>query len=103
VIIKIQEPDRINHDCRKWEDQFDLSLAPETAREFHDEVLSKEKAKTAHFCSMCGPHFCSMKITEDVKKYAAQQGIEESVAVERGLRDKAEKFQHPGAEIYSKP
>jgi phosphomethylpyrimidine synthase len=87
----------------RWEDQFNLSLDPETAREFHDETLPQEGAKTAHFCSMCGPHFCSMKITEDVRKYAAQQGIDESAAIEQGLREKAEEFQHAGAEIYSKP
>jgi phosphomethylpyrimidine synthase len=87
----------------RWEDQFNLSLDPETAREFHDETLPAEGAKSAHFCSMCGPHFCSMRITEDVRKYAAQQGIEESAAIEHGLREKAEEFQHAGAEIYSKP
>ncbi len=69
----------------RWEDQFNLSLDPETAREFHDETLPQEGAKTAHFCSMCGPHFCSMKITEDVRKYAAEQGIAESEAL--GIRN----------------
>jgi phosphomethylpyrimidine synthase len=87
----------------RWEDQFNLSLDPETAREFHDETLPQEGAKTAHFCSMCGPHFCSMKITEDVRKYAAQQGVEESSAIDHGLRAKAQEFQEAGAEIYSKP
>ena len=87
----------------RWEDQFNLSLDPETALAFHDETLPMEGAKSAHFCSMCGPHFCSMKITEDVRKYAAQQGIEESAAIKQGLREKAEEFQHAGAEIYSKP
>jgi phosphomethylpyrimidine synthase len=87
----------------RWEDQFNLSLDPETAREFHDETLPSEGAKSAHFCSMCGPHFCSMKITEDVRKYAAQKGIDESVAIGEGLRDKAEEFRNAGAEIYSKP
>ena len=62
----------------RWEDQFNLSLDPETAREFHDETLPQEGAKTAHFCSMCGPHFCSMKITEDVRKYAAEQHLAEA-------------------------
>ena len=62
-----------------------------------------EGAKSAHFCSMCGPHFCSMKITEDVRKYAAQKGIDENTALEQGLRDKAEEFQQAGAEIYPKP
>jgi phosphomethylpyrimidine synthase len=87
----------------RWEDQFNLALDPETAREFHDETLPAEGAKTAHFCSMCGPHFCSMKITEDVRKYAAQKGIDESVAIGAGLREKAEEFRNAGAEIYSKP
>jgi phosphomethylpyrimidine synthase len=87
----------------RWEDQFNLSLDPETAREFHDETLPSEGAKSAHFCSMCGPHFCSMKITEDVRKYAAQKGIDESVVIGEGLRDKAEEFRNAGAEIYSKP
>jgi phosphomethylpyrimidine synthase len=87
----------------RWEDQFNLSLDPETAREFHDETLPSEGAKTAHFCSMCGPHFCSMKITEDVRRYAKENAIDESSAIEHGLRQKAEEFQHSGAEIYSKP
>jgi len=87
----------------RWEDQFNLSLDPETARSFHDETLPMEGAKSAHFCSMCGPHFCSMKITEDVRKYAAQKGIDENAAIEQGLREKAEEFKHVGAEIYSKP
>jgi phosphomethylpyrimidine synthase len=87
----------------RWEDQFNLSLDPETAREFHDETLPAEGAKSAHFCSMCGPHFCSMKITEDVRKYAAQKGIDESVAIGEGLLEKAEEFRNAGAEIYSKP
>ena len=68
----------------RWEDQFNLSLDPVTAREFHDETLPQDGAKTAHFCSMCGPHFCSMKITEDVRKYAAEQGIAEEEALKRG-------------------
>ena len=87
----------------RWEDQFNLSLDPETARSFHDETLPMEGAKSAHFCSMCGPHFCSMKITEDVRKYAAEKGIDESTAIEAGLHEKAKEFQHAGAEIYSKP
>src|SRR6266536_1659504 len=87
----------------RWEDQFNLSSDPITAREFHDETLPQEGAKSAHFCSMCGPHFCSMKITEDVRKYAAEKGIDEISAIEQGLREKAEEFQHAGAEIYSKP
>jgi phosphomethylpyrimidine synthase len=84
----------------RWEDQFNLSLDPETAREFHDETLPQEGAKTAHFCSMCGPHFCSMKITEDVRKYAAEQGLAESEALESGMKEKAKEFVEKGAEVY---
>jgi phosphomethylpyrimidine synthase len=85
----------------RWEDQFNLALDPETARDFHDETLPQEGAKTAHFCSMCGPHFCSMRITEDVRKYAAEQGITEQAAIEQGLKQKATEFTEKGAEIYS--
>ncbi len=84
----------------RWEDQFNLSLDPETAREFHDETLPQDGAKTAHFCSMCGPHFCSMKITEDVRKYAAEQGLSEEAALRRGLEEKSREFVDGGAEIY---
>ena len=77
----------------RWEDQFELSLDPETARAFHDETLPQEGAKTAHFCSMCGPHFCAMKITEDVRKYAAAQGVSEEEGLRRGLAEKAQEFQ----------
>src|SRR6184192_269705 len=86
----------------RWKDQFNLSLDPVTARSFHDETLPAEGAKAAHFCSMCGPHFCSMKITEDVRKYAAEQGIREEAAIEKGLRQKATEFQESGAEMYAK-
>jgi phosphomethylpyrimidine synthase len=86
----------------RWEDQFNLSLDPETAREFHDETLPQEGAKQAHFCSMCGPHFCSMKITQDVRDFAAKQGIDEQAALEAGMREKAEEFKKVGAEIYVK-
>jgi phosphomethylpyrimidine synthase len=86
----------------RWEDQFNLSLDPETAREFHDETLPAEGAKTAHFCSMCGPHFCSMRITEDVRKFAAEQGITEDAAIEEGLKKKATEFTKSGSEIYAK-
>jgi len=86
----------------RWEDQFNLSLDPITAREFHDETLPAEGAKTAHFCSMCGPHFCSMRITEDVRKYAAEHGMSEEAAVEEGLKQKATEFNESGAEIYAK-
>ena len=71
----------------RWEDQFNLSLDPITAREFHDETLPAEGAKLAHFCSMCGPHFCSMKITEDVRRYAAEQGLSEAEALRRGMEE----------------
>ncbi len=84
----------------RWEDQFNLSLDPETARAYHDETLPQESAKTAHFCSMCGPHFCSMKITEEVRRYAAEQGLGEDTAVARGLADKSREFIEQGAEIY---
>jgi len=86
----------------RWEDQFNLSLDPETAREFHDETLPQEGAKTAHFCSMCGPHFCSMKITEDVRKYAAEQKISEAEALRVGLEQKATEFTKSGSEVYAK-
>ena len=86
----------------RWEDQFNLSLDPVTAREFHDETLPQDGAKTAHFCSMCGPHFCSMKITEDVRKYAAEQGLAEEQALKSGMEQKAREFVEKGAEIYSK-
>jgi phosphomethylpyrimidine synthase len=86
----------------RWEDQFSLALDPETAREFHDETLPQEGAKTAHFCSMCGPHFCSMKITEDVRKFAAEQKLSESEALKVGMEHKAREFAEAGAEIYSK-
>src|SRR5712691_8750789 len=86
----------------RWQDQFNLALDPETAREFHDETLPQEGAKTAHFCSMCGPHFCSMKITEDVRKFAAEQKLSEDEAVRAGMEQKAREFSEAGAEIYSK-
>ena len=86
----------------RWEDQFNLALDPETAREFHDETLPAEGAKTAHFCSMCGPHFCSMKITEDVRKFAAERGLTDSEAIESGMQEKRKEFLEKGAEIYSK-
>ncbi len=86
----------------RWEDQFNLGLDPETAREFHDETLPQEGAKTAHFCSMCGPHFCSMKITEDVRKYAAEQAISEDEALAKGMAEKSKEFVEKGAEVYAK-
>src|SRR6476646_98615 len=84
----------------RWEDQFNLSLDPEVAREYHDETLPQEGAKLAHFCSMCGPHFCSMKITQDVREYAAQKEIDEQTALQVGLKEKSEEFIASGAEIY---
>ena len=76
----------------RWEDQFNLSLDPETARAFHDETLPAEGAKVAHFCSMCGPHFCSMQITQEVRDYAVQKGLDEQMALEMGMKEKAEEF-----------
>jgi phosphomethylpyrimidine synthase len=84
----------------RWEDQFNLSLDPEVAREYHDETLPQEGAKLAHFCSMCGPHFCSMKITQDVREYAAQREIDEQAALGVGMKEKAEEFIEKGGEIY---
>ena len=85
----------------RWEDQFNLSLDPETARAFHDETLPMEGAKSAHFCSMCGPHFCSMRITEDVRRYAAEQHLAESEAIQHGLKQKAVEFAKVG-DVYQK-
>ncbi|MBI3249077.1 MAG: phosphomethylpyrimidine synthase ThiC [Deltaproteobacteria bacterium] len=84
----------------RWQDQFNLSLDPETALQFHDETLPAEGAKVAHFCSMCGPHFCSMKITQDVRDYAEQKQLDEQAALEAGMKEKAEEFKQTGAEIY---
>jgi phosphomethylpyrimidine synthase len=86
----------------RWDDQFNLGLDPITAREFHDETLPQEGAKSAHFCSMCGPHFCSMKITEDVRKYAAAQGVSDQEALRKGMESKSKEFVDQGAEVYSK-
>ena len=84
----------------RWEDQFNLSLDPERPREFHDETMPKEAHKVAHFCSMCGPHFCSMKITQDVRDYAAQQGLAEQEALAKGMEEKAVEFRRKGGELY---
>lgn len=84
----------------RWEDQFNLSLDPDTAREFHDETLPAEGAKIAHFCSMCGPNFCSMKITQDVRQYAQEKGMPETEALEKGMEEKAKEFTAKGSEIY---
>ncbi|HEY0428229.1 MAG TPA: phosphomethylpyrimidine synthase ThiC [Pyrinomonadaceae bacterium] len=84
----------------RWEDQFNLSLDPEVAKEYHDETLPAEGAKLAHFCSMCGPHFCSMKITQDVREYAREQNVEEEKALAVGMAEKSKEFLATGAEIY---
>ncbi|HLO68049.1 MAG TPA: phosphomethylpyrimidine synthase ThiC [Holophaga sp.] len=84
----------------RWEDQFNLAMDPDTAREFHDETLPAEGAKSAHFCSMCGPHFCSMKITQDVREYAQSHGLSEEEALAAGMDEKAREFESTGAEIY---
>ena len=99
-----QERDNVVSKARfefRWEDQFNLSLDPETAREFHDETLPQEGAKKAHFCSMCGPHFCSMKITEDVRQYAREKGVTEEQALELGMTEKSDEFKEAGSEVYS--
>ena len=84
----------------RWEDQFNLGLDPDKARSMHDETMPKEAHKVAHFCSMCGPNFCSMKITQDVRDYAASQGISEDEALKKGLEEKAVEFKQAGAQIY---
>ena len=86
----------------RWEDQFNLGLDPERAREFHDETLPKDSAKVAHFCSMCGPHFCSMKITQDVRDYARDHGMSDDEALNQGMQEKSVEFVEGGAEIYRK-
>jgi len=86
----------------RWEDQFNLGLDPDRARSFHDETLPKDSAKVAHFCSMCGPHFCSMKISQDVRDFAASQGVDEQEALAKGMEMKSVEFVKQGAEIYRK-
>ena len=86
----------------RWDDQFNLGLDPDTAKEFHDETLPKDSMKVAHFCSMCGPHFCSMKITQDVRDYAATIGASEKDALQKGMQEKAVEFVRKGAEVYHK-
>ena len=86
----------------RWEDQFNLGLDPERAREFHDETLPKDSAKVAHFCSMCGPHFCSMKITQDVRDYARERGMMEDQALDKGMQEKSKEFLEKGGKIYHK-
>ena len=86
----------------RWEDQFNLSLDPDRARDFHDQTLPQENAKTAHFCSMCGPHFCSMKISEEVREYARQHGVKaDGKVLEHGMKEKAKQFVESGSELYS--
>jgi phosphomethylpyrimidine synthase len=84
----------------RWEDQFEIGLDPDTARKYHDETLPADGAKQAHFCSMCGPQFCSMKITEELRAYAAQRGVSETEALERGLAEKRAEFQQAGGSLY---
>ncbi|WP_137175570.1 phosphomethylpyrimidine synthase ThiC [Massilia sp. HP4] len=84
----------------RWEDQFNLGLDPDKAREFHDETLPKDSAKVAHFCSMCGPHFCSMKITQEVREYAAAKGVQGESALAQGMQEKAIEFVRNGAQLY---
>jgi len=86
----------------RWADQFNLGLDPEKALEFHDETLPQEGAKQAHFCSMCGPHFCSMRITQDVRDYARQQGLDEAEALEKGMEEMSAEFLKAGGEVYQR-
>ncbi len=86
----------------RWRDQFNLSLDPETAQAYHDETLPQEGAKTAHFCSMCGPHFCSMKITEEVREFAAARGLTEQEALKQGMNEKSQEFREQGSQLYTK-
>jgi phosphomethylpyrimidine synthase len=85
----------------RWEDQFNLAMDPDTARAYHDATLPAEPAKTAHFCSMCGPKFCSMRISQDVRDYAAAQDLAIDVAVELGMKEKSEQFRQAGGDVYS--
>ena len=84
-----------------WEDQFNLSLDPERAREYHDETLPAQGAKVAHFCSMCGPRFCSMQITQELREYARERGLDHQAALEAGLRDKSRQFRQTAEGIHS--
>jgi len=84
----------------RWEDQFNLSLDPDRARSYHDATLPQEGAKVAHFCSMCGPSFCSMRITEDVRRFAAERGIAEEKALEVGMQERSDAFLKTGGELY---
>ncbi|MEW8365464.1 MAG: phosphomethylpyrimidine synthase ThiC, partial [Candidatus Thiodiazotropha taylori] len=84
----------------RWEDQFALSLDPQRAIEFHDETLPHQAHKVAHFCSMCGPHFCSMKITQDVREYAKTHGMSDGDALQQGMEEKAVEFKQQGSKLY---
>jgi phosphomethylpyrimidine synthase len=84
----------------RWEDQFALALDPERAQEYHDETLPQDSAKTAHFCSMCGPNFCSMRISDDIRKFADEQGVSAEQALEQGMAEKSKEFREKGGEIY---
>ncbi|MEC1723116.1 phosphomethylpyrimidine synthase ThiC, partial [Schinkia azotoformans] len=84
----------------RWQDQFNLSLDPERAVEYHDETLPAEGAKTAHFCSMCGPKFCSMRISQDIRNYAKDHNLETTEAIEKGMKEKATEFKQAGGGIY---
>ncbi|RKZ94345.1 MAG: phosphomethylpyrimidine synthase ThiC, partial [Gammaproteobacteria bacterium] len=87
----------------RWEDQFNLGLDPERARDYHDETMPKQAHKVAHFCSMCGPNFCSMKISQDVRDYAAEHGITDiNAAIEEGMAEKSVQFKKTGSHIYNK-
>ena len=87
----------------RWEDQFNLALDPDTARQYHDETLPSDNAKVAHFCSMCGPHFCSMKITQDVRDYAKEHGLNEDEALTKGMEEKSQEFKDKGSDVYLEP
>ena len=84
----------------RWEDQFNLSLDPDKAKDFHDQTLPAQGAKVAHFCSMCGPKFCSMKITQEVREYAAKKELDEAAAMKAGMDEQSDRFQETGAELY---
>jgi phosphomethylpyrimidine synthase len=85
----------------RWQDQFNLALDPETAQAYHDETLPAEGAKTSHFCSMCGPKFCSMRITDDIRQYAAEHGLADEEAITEGMQEKSREFKQQGAALYT--